>query len=205
MSPQPHDPVTGPGGGPGSVGVAAGPAAPEPIPPPPGCVPDPDAERPNPAADAFHRITGGVSELKEYAGYYLTAKVDGFRQTLKKIGLYAALGLVGLIVAGAIVATAAGLLVAGLAELLGHLFGDRLWLGNLVVGVLVLAAVGLGVWIMMNKLTGTWRSQTIRKYEQRKQSQRERFDGHDVTGRAGQAATVAAPTPSTGPGKPRRS
>jgi len=48
-----------------------------------------------------------------------------------------------------------------------------------------------GAYFMMNKLTGTWRSQTLKKYEQRKQDQRERF-GHDVAGRAREAAAAAA-------------
>jgi hypothetical protein len=145
----------------------------------------------NPAAEAFQRIKGDINELKEYAGYYVAAKVDGVKRTVRNIGLYAALGVVGLIAGGAIVATAAGLLIVGLAEGLGRLFGDRYWLGDIVAGLLVLGAVGAGAWVMMNKLTNTWRSQTLKKYEQRKQSQRERF-GHDVSQRAAEAAATAA-------------
>jgi len=145
----------------------------------------------NPAAEAFGRIKKDVGELKEYASYYVAAKVDGIKRTVRNIGLYAALGIVGLIAGGAIVATAAGLLIVGVAELLTRLFGDRAWLGDIVTGILVLGAIGVGAWMMMNKLTNTWRSQTVKKYEQRKQSQRERF-GHDVPGRAAEAAANAA-------------
>lgn len=181
--PTPGNPSSSTGAGPfGEAAVPGGPADP--------CVPDPNY-KPNPAKEAFTRITGDLEEIKEYAGYYLAAKVDGIKQSVRNIGLYAALGVLGAIVGGAIVATAAGLLVVGLAEALGNLFGGRYWLGDLVTGVVVLGAVAGGAYFMMNKLTGTWRSQTLKKYEQRKQDQRERF-GHDVAGRAREAAAAAA-------------
>jgi hypothetical protein len=174
------------------AGAAYGPSSPSsaPTPPPAPAATPPtgsDADdKPNPAVAAFHRIKGDINELKEYANFYVAAKIDGIKQTIRKIGMYAALGVVGLIAFGALMATAVGLLVVGLAQGLGRLFGDRYWLGDIVAGVLVLAAIALGVWLMMKKLTGTWRSQTIKKYEERKQSQRERF-GHDVSVRAAQA------------------
>jgi hypothetical protein len=180
----------------GMAGVAAGAAAAAGNPDP--CVPDPNY-RPNPAKEAFGRITHDLDELKEYASYYLAAKVDGIKQTVRKIGLYAALGVVGAIVGGAILATAAGLLVVGIANGLGILFGYRFWLGDLVTAVLILGAVGVGAYVMMNKLTGSWRSQTLKKYEQRKQTQRERFR-RDVTDRARQAAATAAAASARGPG-----
>jgi hypothetical protein len=149
-----------------------------------------DQEKLNPASEAFHRIKGDINELKEYASYFVAAKVDGVKRTVRNIGLYAALGIVGLIAGGAIIATASGLLIVGLAQGLSRLFGGRVWLGDIVTGIVVLAVIGTGAWFMMNKLTGAWRSQTIRKYEQRKQSQRERFD-HDVSGRAAEAGRAA--------------
>ena len=169
----------------GPFGATAVPGGPE-----DPCVPDPNY-KPNPAKEAFTRISGDLEELKEYAGYYISAKADGIKQTVRNVGLYAALGVVGAIVGGAIVATAAGLLVVGLAHALGTLFGGRYWLGDLVTGVLILGGVAGGAYFMMNKLTGTWRSQTLKKYEQRKQDQRERY-GHDVAGRAREAAAAAA-------------
>jgi hypothetical protein len=186
-----------PPGGTGKPGAssfaAAGPAVPPPSPIPPADSTEDTDDKPNPAAAAFHRIKCDIDELKEYGSYYLAAKLDGFKRTARNIGLYAVLGIVGLIVGGAMIATAAGLLIVGVAEGLGRLFGDRYWLGDLVTGILVLGAVAAGVWFMMNKLTGSWRSQTIKKYEQRKQTQRVRF-GHNVSDRAteGVAAKRAA-------------
>ena len=149
-------------------------------------------ERSNPASEAFHRIRDDLGELKEYAQYYLAAKVDGVKRTVRTVGLYAALGILGLTAGGAVVATAAGLLIVGFAELLTRLFGGRAWAGDLVAGIVVLGIVAGAAWYMMKKLTGTWRTLTIQKYEQRKQSQREQFDGHDVNQRAREAAANAA-------------
>jgi uncharacterized membrane protein YqjE len=199
MSSKVYDPTTTP---PPAAGGAYRPAAtggPSPIPPttapPPHAAADEQAQRdqgPNPAVEALHRLGRDVEELKEYASLYAAAKVDGVKRTVRNIGLYAALGVLGLIAGGALVATAVGLIVVGLAVLLGNAFGGRYWLGNMVTGVLVLAVIGAGVWFMMNKLTGTWRSQTMKKYEQRKQSQRQRF-GHDVSQRAAQAPAAQRP------------
>ena len=72
--------------------------------------------------------------------------------------------------------------------MLTRLFGGRAWAGDLVAGVVVLAIIAGAAWYMMKKLTGNWRTLTIQKYEQRKQTQREQFDGHDVNQRAREAA-----------------
>jgi hypothetical protein len=179
----------------GAAAAAHGPAAAGANPDP--CVPDPNY-KPNPAKEAIGRITHDLDELKEYASYYIAAKVDGIKQTVRNIGLYAALGVIGAVVGAAILATAAGLLVVGIAHALGILFGYRFWLGDLVTAVLILGGVGAGAYVMMNKLTGSWRSQTLKKYEQRKQTQRERFR-RDVSDRARQAAAAAA-AEARGPG-----
>lgn len=184
-------PPSGVGGGPVPPPVATGPTV---VPPPPHSFEeergDEEDDRPNPASAAFHRIKCDLDELKEYASYYLAAKVDGVKRTVRNIGLYAALGVLGLLAGGAIVATAAGLIIVGIADGLSRLFGGRYWLGDLVTGILVLGAIGGAAWFMMNKLTGSWRSQTIKKYEQRKQTQRVRF-GHNVNDRADQGRETA--------------
>src|SRR5258706_16297077 len=90
----------------------------------------------NPAAEAFHRIKGDINELKEYASYYVAAKVDGVKRTVRNIFLYAALGVVGLIAGGAIVATAAGVVIVGPPQGLSPLFCGRVWLGAIATRIL---------------------------------------------------------------------
>jgi hypothetical protein len=194
MSSNIHETVCPPPAGVGAEPIPpVGATGPTVAPPPPHSFEEDGGEgdeRPNPASAAFHRIKCDVDELKEYARYYLAAKVDGIKRTVRNVGLYAALGVLGLLVGGAIVATAAGLIIVGIADLLGRLFGDRYWLGDLVTGIIVLAVIGGAAWFMMKKLTGGWRSQTIKKYEQRKQTQRVRF-GHNVDDRADQGRETA--------------
>jgi hypothetical protein len=150
-------------------------------------------DHPNPAAVAAGRLKKDLDELKEYASFYVSTKIDGVKRTVRNVGLYAALGVVGAIVGGAMLATAAGLIVVGIGNGLSVLFGHRYWLGYTLTGLLILGAVAGAAYWMMNKLTGAWRSSTIKKYEQRKQTQRARF-GHDVAERAAAnaAATAAA-------------
>src|SRR5687768_17438223 len=97
----------------------------------------------NPAVDAMAKISGSIGELKEYAGYLMAAKMDGIKSSIRNVGLYAAIGMVGLIVGGAILATAGVLLVVGIAQALAALF-NRMWLGNLVTAVLILGLLGVG-------------------------------------------------------------
>ena len=158
----------------------------------------------NPAADAIAKISSSIGELKEYASYLFAAKMDGVKSSIRNIGLYAGIGVVGLIVGGAILATAAVLLVLGIAQGLGVLFGGRFWLGYVVTGVLFLGLLGVGVWLMMSKLTKSWRNATWKKYEDRKREQRKQY-GHDVHQRAAeQSAATGQRLPGSGSGEAER-
>jgi hypothetical protein len=158
----------------------------------------------NPAVDAMARISSAIGELKEYIGYYLGAKMDSTKASIRNVGLYAGLGVVGLLVGGAILATAGVLLVMGIAQGLGVLFGYRMWLGNLVTGLLILGLLGVGVWIMMSKVRNSWRNATWKKYEDRKREQRQKY-GHDVHERAAeQSAATGQRLPGAGSGEAER-
>jgi hypothetical protein len=136
----------------------------------------------NPATNAARQARAYFAELKSHANYFVSAKVDGVKARGKKIAILAALGLVGLLVAVGVLFSAAFLLLAGIANGLGALF-HHLWLGQLVVGFVVLAAVGLGAWIALKKITSASRKQTEQKYASKRNQQRAEF-GHDVHERA---------------------
>jgi hypothetical protein len=142
-------------------------------------------------ADAFREAMAKVGEIKEYASYFVTAKVDGVKASVRNVVVYAALGVVGLLVGGAILATAAVLLLTGLAGAINMLFAGTAhperwqWVGALVVSLLVLGGTVAGVMIGLKKVTGGGRRNTVKKYETRQRVQREQF-GRDVHDRAAQ-------------------
>lgn len=115
-----------------------------------------------------------VSELKDYAAYFLAAKADQIKLSLRNAAVYAVLGIVGLIAAAAMICTAVVLLVVGLSELINTLVGHaalRPWLGNLIVAILCLGGIGAGAYIGINKVFNASRKRTISKYENRRRQQ----------------------------------
>jgi hypothetical protein len=138
-------------------------------------------------ADALREASAHFAELKEYATYYVAAKVDGLKVTARNIGLYAALGLVGAIIGTGVLVTAGVMLLLGLAGAIGAIFEpDKPWVGHLAVSLLVIGGVVGGGLFVMKRLTRTSREKTTEKYELRRQQQRVQF-GRDVHERAGEA------------------
>jgi hypothetical protein len=116
--------------------------------------------------------------------------MDGWKASLRNLGIYAGLGLVGAIVGGAVLATAAVLLLIGIAHGLGDLLWDKWWLGDLIVGLLILGGATAGIIFGLKYLTGSFKKQLVAKYEDRQRQQRTNF-GHDVEERAVQREAEA--------------
>jgi hypothetical protein len=133
--------------------------------------------------EALHVAMARLAELREYAAYFIAAKMDGIKIGLRNAGIYAALGVLGAIAGASFIVVAATLLLIGCAHGLGALFGGRDWLGDLIVGVVVLAAVAIGAVLGLKMITGTSRKKTVEKYETRQHQQRRSY-GHDVKQRA---------------------
>jgi len=151
-----------------------------------------DAPYASSATEAVKGIGQLIGELREYATYYLSAKLDGFKVTGRNLGIYAVLGIVGLIAMSAMITTAVVLLLVGLALAIGKPFNpDQPWVGAVVVGLLVLGGLAAAVIIGMRKLTNTSRAALVRKYEERQRQQRIHF-GRDVRGREADPATEVA-------------
>jgi len=129
--------------------------------------------------ESLHRLMNLVGELKEYLSYLLSAKADKTKATLRNAGLYAALGVVGLITAVAMIAVSVVLLLWGAAAGIGAALGGQMWVGALIIGAFVLACIGAGARLFVARMMRAMRAKTVKKYEQRQSWQRGRF-GRDV-------------------------
>ncbi len=145
-----------------------------------------DDEPVNPAKRAFEEVPVFLAELKAYASYFLSAKADGAKASVRRLMMLAIMGVIGLLIVGGLLFSAVFLTLSGLAMGLGSLLGGHLWLGSLIVGLLVLGGICLTGWIGMKKLTGSWRSQMEQKYERKRNDQRSEF-GRDVQHRTEKA------------------
>jgi len=137
---------------------------------------------PSPAA-GLRDIPQQFAALKEYAAYYVAAKIDSIKVTARNIGVYAGLGIIGLLAIGTVISTAVVLLLVGASIGISRIFGpDREWIGALIVGILVLGGLAAGVIFGLRWLTNTSRASLVKKYENRQREQRVNL-GRDVRGR----------------------
>lgn len=141
-----------------------------------------------PEPDALRLLFKQFRQLREYFSYYVTAKTDSVKLSLRNVVLWVVLAVLGCVAVVALMVSASWLLLSGIAEGLSALFGDRAWVGNLMTGVLVLAGLGLGTYYTLAKRARSSRERTVKKYEKRQARQQERC-GRDVAGRT---ATTAA-------------
>jgi len=150
-----------------------------------GSAPPESSQAPPPHFEGFQRAMQLLGEYKEYASYYMATKMDGIKSSLRNVGIYAGLGIVGLIALSALITTAVALFLIGAAMGVAHLFDPpKYWLGALIVGLAVLVLLGVGAGVGLSKANAGFRKATVDKYEQRKRWQRGQF-GRDVEAAAG--------------------
>jgi len=134
----------------------------------------------------FHNVGPLIAELKTYVLHFASAKVDGVKASIRKLVLYAVLGVVGLLAAVALVVTSVVLVCTGIASALTLAFGYA-WLGQLVTGLALLALIVGVLWVGVSAAMKSSRHRTALQYEQRHAQQRAIF-GHDVNDRAKEQA-----------------
>ena len=91
--------------------------------------PDEGYGPPHPLSGVFERIR----ELAEYANFYVEARKDMLRASVRSLVLKAAIGLVAVVAGVALIVMAAVYLMSGIAHGVGFLLGERYWLGELIV------------------------------------------------------------------------
>jgi len=141
-------------------------------------------EVPESPGESFSAAMSHFAELRAYFAQYIGAKVGGLRTSVRNLVIYAVLGVLGLLAGGAMIVTAASIIVIGLAQAVSHLLGDRMWAGNLIVGVLLLGAVVGTVILVVKKLFNSSRQATVNSHERRLKQQRVTLAGHDARQRS---------------------
>ena len=148
----------------------------------------PGEQEPSPA-EALHRLQEQMGELQTYLAHFISAKIDSLMLPMRQLGVWAVLGVMGLIVLAGLTVAAIVLLLTGAATGLGLLFNGHLWLGQIVVGGGVLALLSLSIFIGVRSWQRRSRQQKVQQYAKRQIQQRTAF-GHSVADRATEEATL---------------
>ncbi len=123
-----------------------------------------------------------MAEIREYGAYLVSAKLDSIKTRGRGLLLYVVAGALGMVMGAAFVATAAVLLLLGIAHGLGELF-HHLWIGEVVVAAFFLLVIAGALIFGMKWLPSIMRKQLVSKYEARQRKQRREF-GRDVAQQA---------------------
>jgi hypothetical protein len=143
-----------------------------------------------PPPDAFKAAASRFPEVAAYLRQYFSARFDLAKLKVRRIILYAALGIVGLIALTALITTLVVMLCTGLAGWIAAGLNGRVWAGNLIVSVGLIAIVVGGTWLALKLMDKRRLKQAIQRYEQRQRIQRDKF-GHDAVGKSTQASKAA--------------
>ena len=125
--------------------------------------------------DALKLLVKQLHELGEYVLYYLTAKTDSAKLSVRNTVLWISFAALGFVIVAGLIITATWLLLNGIAEGVSVFFGGRLWAGNIVTGILLLAGLGFAMYCTVAKHRITSRERVVRKYEQRQARQQAQF------------------------------
>jgi hypothetical protein len=126
-------------------------------------------------ADAIRDALGKLAELREFAAYYVAAKVDALKVTARQLGIYVGLGLLGTVATATVVVMSVVLLLRGIAGAFADLFPTHPWIGDLITALIFLSIPVIGILIGMRILTRTFKTSTVHKYERRQSEQRQQF------------------------------
>lgn len=143
---------------------------------------------PDPGPEALNQLLKQVAELSEYVKYYLSAKLDGLKQSLRSLLAAVVLGVIAFVAVIVFLAVGVSALVTGLAEALTVLLGGQAWAGSLLAGLLVVGGVAGGIYFAVSKFKSAFVERMVMKYEERQASQQAQF-GRKVSDDA------AAPAP----------
>jgi membrane protein implicated in regulation of membrane protease activity len=135
------------------------------------------------AAEALDQLLTQVAELRAYVMHFVSATADGIKLSVRQAMVWVVLGVLGVIAASSAIVTAIVLLLTGLAGGLAVAFDSALWLGQVVVGFLLLVLIVVGTLIGLRLQQRKSRQKKVQQYAERQLQQRATF-GHNVADRA---------------------
>jgi hypothetical protein len=143
--------------------------------------PHPQNQPPSGKADQDHgpSLRQSLAELREYLSYYTAARIDALKGSVRRLVLWAAVALIGLLAVAGMVVTAVVLICNGICDALTRLLHSRS-LGELLTGLLLLVCLVGSAYFGLGMVHERWYSRTIKKYEARRKRQRDQF-GRDVS------------------------
>lgn len=132
-------------------------------------------------ADAFADAAGYARQIKAYALYYLSARMDAAKLTVRRAVVYTIAGLVAAVAGVTLLVMAVVLLMLGLSDLINWALhfayaGLTPWVGPLVVGVGVLGSLILAAKVVIPRRFRAWQRQTQQEYAAKRQQQREHVE-----------------------------
>lgn len=142
----------------------------------------PGEQEPSPP-EALRRLQQHIEALQAYFTHFVSAKIDGMRLSALQLGMWTALGVVGLLALAGLIVTAIVLLLGGAAGGVALLCGGQLWLGQVIVGGGTLLLLTLGILVGVRTWRHRSRQQKVQQYDERQLQQRTAF-GHSAADRA---------------------
>lgn len=127
---------------------------------------------PDSPTEAFGYVFQQLAEARDYFAYYARTRAEIFRLTVRNFLFIGVLTVTAVLLAGAVVVTAVVLVTRGVAEALTMLFGGRVWLGDLVTGILLLVFVVAAIYGAITTIAKSWKRRTFSSYAEQKRRER---------------------------------
>jgi uncharacterized membrane protein len=143
--------------------------------------PDTASERVPP----YRPLLDDLSALREYAAYYVSARIDAVKFRVRKALVWAAVGLMGMVAGMVVLIGAIVFVLDGIAAGLAALLGGRRWAGDLITGIVILGVIALVGYLAVHGWVQSSWHKTVKKYERRRDQERGQF-GRDVGQQAAQ-------------------
>jgi len=134
-----------------------------------------------PATSSLRDLLEDLRRIRELGSYYLTARKDRLRLSVRQALIWGAVGVLGACVLFTVLITAVVLLLLGLSRGLEQAFGESAWLGPTVLGAGLLLLMAGAIVAVLGWLARSYRKKTVEKYERLEAHQRAAL-GQDVTG-----------------------